>query len=153
MATKIVLENGDLLVQQIKGIGAKGQTAYRSALLAGSKIIAAEVRRRAPRSDPVRASTPKTSRKGKRGGTSQSWRSTEHMADVVAPTVVKGNVVHFGGVTTPGGVVNGQHFYIRLLEYGTVHITARKFVSASVEATMGEVESAFETTLRSKLGL
>lgn len=154
MPIEVRWEGVDGLLRQARGLGAQGEKARRAATLAGAKIIVEEAKRRAPRSANPRGPTTSKS----------SWRTGQHMADVLNAEVVPRKTKTFAGVTTPGGVANGPYFYIRFLEYGTkypkkhkkagqVHVKASHFVGESAKAREGEIVDTVARTLKTGMDL
>lgn len=142
MPVKVEFEGMDAIVRQMRALGPDAQKARKAALMAGSKVLAEEVRIKAPRSATPRKPTAKN-----------SWRTGKHMADVVRAEYIPRTKTGFGGVGTPGGVARGPYFYIRFLEYGTERIKPRRFVQKAAEARGAAIASAVGSELKNQLGL
>lgn len=135
MSSKVTLDDLGEIGKQAQALGSDATGAINSALLAGAKIIAAEARVRVPRYKRHRT---------------DHGRSPKHLADVLKAEVITKRKV--AGATVPGGV-NGNHFYWKFVEHGTVKMKARKYVAKSAEAKETEVLAVVADTLKQKLGL
>ena len=135
MSTQISIEQIGEVGRQAAALGAEATHAINAALLDGAKIIAGEARIRIPR-HPKHKATKKI--------------SSRHLADVVKAEIVTKRRV--AGVTVAGGF-NGPSYYIKFVEYGTVKMTARKYIDKSAEAREAEVIDAVAAKLKDKLGL
>ena len=129
------LEGLGALAKQAAALGQDAKKAVNSALLKGARIITAEAKVRAPRTE---------------GHPATRGRSPRHLADVLTATKITAKNV--SGVTVEGGA-NGPSYYWKYVEYGTVKQKAQKFINESATAKEAEVLDAVTAELKSELGL
>jgi len=129
------LEGLGALAKQAAALGQDAKKAVNSALLKGARIITAEAKVRAPRTE---------------GHPTTRGRSPRHLADVLTATKITAKNV--SGVTVEGGA-NGPSYYWKYVEYGTVKQNAQKFINESAAAKEAEVLDAVAAELKSELGL
>ena len=129
------LEGLGALAKQATALGQDAKKAVNSALLKGARIITAEAKVRAPRTE---------------GHPAARGHSPRHLADVLTATKITAKNV--SGVTVEGGA-NGPSYYWKYVEYGTVKQKAQKFINESAVAKEAEVLDAVAAELKSELGL
>ena len=133
--SSISIQNLGEVGRQVQALGSAAASATNSALLKGSKVIAAEASVRAPRTAKHRT--------GKK-------ISPKHLADSLTAQGVTGRKV--AGVTVQGGF-NGPSYYVKFVEYGTTKQSAQRFIQQSAEAKEVEVLETVASELKDKLGL
>lgn len=105
--SSIQITDTDKVLRVARALGPDAQKAANRAIMKASQYVA----------DTARPKIPRSKKPHSRGG-KNGWRTGEHVQDVLTAERATASKYITGGVTTPGGVHDGSHFYIRFLEYG-----------------------------------